>query len=218
MRYLLVSSDSLSSAPVFLEFPLSHQTHKPDEGLFGICHLGNSEEVQGRGVSAFPGWGSGQVGGSPVTMEAQTAGLCRLMVLESEVCCSHSSNFSPLDFQNLLYPFCLFVLIKENRVWFGLVFNDFMCSFVREHMHTGGRRGGGRQRGRSRFPTEQGARFGAQSQDARDHDLSRRQTLNRLSPPGTPGTGFNYSSHPSDVFRGCTPLGIHAAPCKVNKC
>ena len=33
-------------------------------------------------------------------------------------------------------------------------------------------------------------RRGAQTHEPRDHDLSRSQMLNRLSPPGAPGSGF----------------------------
>ena len=48
-------------------------------------------------------------------------------------------------------------------------------------------RGGGRERRRSRLPTEQGAGLPqGHGVHPSDQDLSRRQTLNRLSHPGAP--------------------------------
>ena len=44
----------------------------------------------------------------------------------------------------------------------------------------------GRRRGRSRLPAEQGSQCGTRIPGPRDHDLSRRLTLNQLNHPGAP--------------------------------
>ena len=54
--------------------------------------------------------------------------------------------------------------------------------YLRERERMGWRR----SRGRSRHPTEWGAQCRARFPGLWDHDLSRRQTLNQLSHPGTP--------------------------------
>ena len=45
-----------------------------------------------------------------------------------------------------------------------------------------------RERGKSRLLTKQGSQCGASILGPQDRDLSQRQTLNAVSPPGAPGT------------------------------
>ena len=67
----------------------------------------------------------------------------------------------------------------------------FMYFFERQRQSVSG--GGGRERGRHRIRSRLQApscwhrdRRGTQTHELQDHDLSRIQTLNRLSHPGTP--------------------------------
>ena len=82
------------------------------------------------------------------------------------------------------YINCIVLYLSLDNM-FKKIFLDFIFIYLRgkdrerERVH----RSKGRGRGRNRLPAEQGAQ---RDEGPQDQDLSRRQTLNQLSCPGTP--------------------------------
>ena len=101
-----------------------------------------------------------------------------------------------MNWQTKLAKIDIFIKSLNPCLWFNSPFilvllNSDYLMYLFQRESTSMSREKGRGKGRSRLPTEQGARHGAQSQDPRipgsqDHDLSWRQSLNWLSHPGAP--------------------------------
>ena len=112
-----------------------------------------------------------------------------------------------------LSPVGLRISRTRNHLFFLIFFLMFLFTFETETEHEQGR---GRERGRPRIQSRlqapscrHRARRGAGTHEPRDHDLSRSQMLNRLSPPGAPLVSFTAcppNQNVSSVGSGCLLL------------